>query len=118
MYIEEHNHCFMLYFGVKILFETPFPSPLMHPGYGARQMYDGQPRVAMRCTDLSLFLRGYNLTSAQDIFVVAPLGLEPSFTVELIVTETPTSEVAEDRLLELRESVKKCPRRSLYSYVV
>ena len=36
MYIEGHNHCFMLYFGVKTLSETPFTPPLMHPGYGAR----------------------------------------------------------------------------------
>ena len=36
MYIEEHNHCFMLYFGVKTLSETPFPPPLLKPDYGAR----------------------------------------------------------------------------------
>ena len=37
MHIEEHNHCFMHYFGVKTLSETPFPPPLMKPGYGARR---------------------------------------------------------------------------------
>ena len=36
MHVEEHNHCFMLYFGVKTLSETPFPPPLMNAGYGAR----------------------------------------------------------------------------------
>ena len=33
---EEHNHCFMHYFGVKTLSETPFPPPLLKTGYGAR----------------------------------------------------------------------------------
>ena len=36
MDIEEHSHCFMHYFGVKTLSETPFSSPLMQPRYGAR----------------------------------------------------------------------------------
>ena len=36
MHLEEHNHCFMHYFGVKTLSETLFPPPLMKPGYGAR----------------------------------------------------------------------------------
>ena len=36
MHIEEHNHCFMHYFGVKTLSETLFPPPLMKAGYGAR----------------------------------------------------------------------------------
>ena len=36
MYLEEHNHCFMHYFGVKTLSDALFPPPLMKPGYGAR----------------------------------------------------------------------------------
>ena len=36
IYVEEHNHCFMHYFGVKTLSETPCSPPLMQPGYGAR----------------------------------------------------------------------------------
>ena len=36
MHTEEHNHCFMHYFGVKTLSETPCSPPLMQPGYGAR----------------------------------------------------------------------------------
>ena len=36
MYIEEHNHCFMHYFGVKTLSETLFSPPLKKPGYGTR----------------------------------------------------------------------------------
>ena len=39
MYIEEHNHCCMHYFGVKTLSETLFPPPVLHPGYGARQRH-------------------------------------------------------------------------------
>ena len=35
-HIEEHNHCFMHYFGVQTLPETPFSPPLMTPGDGAR----------------------------------------------------------------------------------
>ena len=38
MHIEEHNHCFMHYFGVKTLSETLFSPPLMKPGYGARSL--------------------------------------------------------------------------------
>ena len=36
MHIEEHNHCFMHYLGVKTLSETLFSPPLMRPGHGAR----------------------------------------------------------------------------------
>ena len=36
MHIEEHNHCFMHYFGVKTLSETLFFPPLMNPGDGTR----------------------------------------------------------------------------------
>ena len=36
MRIEEHNHCFMRYFGVKPLSGTLFPPPLVNAGYGAR----------------------------------------------------------------------------------
>ena len=36
MHIEEHNHCFMHYFGVRTLPETLFPPPLKKPGNGAR----------------------------------------------------------------------------------
>ena len=35
-HIEELNHCFMHYFGVKTLSETLFSPPLMKPGYGTR----------------------------------------------------------------------------------
>ena len=36
MHIAERNHCFMQYFGVKTLSETPFSPPLIKAGYGAR----------------------------------------------------------------------------------
>ena len=38
MHIEEHNHCFIHYFGVKTLSETLFSPPLKKPGYGARSL--------------------------------------------------------------------------------
>ena len=46
MYIEEHNHCFMHYFGVKTLCETLFSPPLMKAGYGTRyfERLRAQPR--------------------------------------------------------------------------
>ena len=34
---QEHNHCFMHYFGVKTLSATLFSPPLMIPGDGARR---------------------------------------------------------------------------------
>ena len=36
MHIEEHNHCFMHYFGVKKLSGTLFAPPFNETGYGAR----------------------------------------------------------------------------------
>ena len=53
MYIEEHSHCFMHYFGVETLSEMLFSPPLMKPGDGARyyewakerEMGDDEPDV-------------------------------------------------------------------------
>ena len=45
MHIEEHNHCFMHYFSVKTLSETPFSPPLKKPGYGARLNLNEHPAL-------------------------------------------------------------------------
>ena len=41
MLIEEYKHCFMHYFGVKTLSETPCSPPLIQPGDGARLVQGG-----------------------------------------------------------------------------
>ena len=47
MHTEEHNHCFIHYFGVKTLSDTLFSPPLMQPGYGARQEHPPPEEVPL-----------------------------------------------------------------------
>ena len=48
MLIEERNHCFMHYFGVKTLSEMPCSPPLKQPGYGTRLDAEKANRSAAR----------------------------------------------------------------------
>ena len=63
-HIEEHNHCFMHYFGVKTLSETLFSPPLMHPGDGARQPALEKKRADNEASSRELEKMAKDLTEA------------------------------------------------------
>ena len=58
MRIEEHDHRFMRYFGVKTLSETPFSPSLMEAGYGATGL--GMARTAENGCQIASYDKCYS----------------------------------------------------------
>ena len=65
MHIEEHNHCFMQYFGVKTLSETLFFHAFKETGYGARP--------SMRATGRKLTSDEYELHDEEKMMEISML---------------------------------------------
>ena len=86
MYIEEHSHSFMHYFGVKTLSETPCSPPLMQPGYGARYEF----RVQVECTSViatSTFSAASAPVRTLPVPAEAPVGVLATPITGTVVTE-------------------------------